>query len=176
MASPSGRGGEGPVGGTAAQHREYSVRAEFEKELLSPCPPCMNVLLFAVGSRDSVAPFVQIAKLLVDYGHRVRLATHDAFRSWIEREANGVFEFFPLADQPGTLVNYMTAHEGRVFPKNWQELQNMLLSIPQNQEMIRRLVSSTLPAATSSAAQTHSDSSDSDDVDEEASSLQYFPS
>ena len=105
----------------------------------------MNVLLFAVGSRDSVAPFVQIAKLLVDYGHRVRLATHDAFRSWIEREANGVFEFFPLADQPGTLVNYMTAHEGRVFPKNWQELQNMLLSIPQNSKEFVRILRNPEP-------------------------------
>ncbi len=157
----------GGTGGRADAAEAYDVRAAFEAELLSPSAPCMNVLLFAVGSRGGVAPFVRIALELVAYGHRVRLATHGAFRGWVESEAEGAFEFFPLAGQPETLMNYMTAQEGRVFPKDWQELQDMLLSLPQNQEIIRQLVTSTLPAATAAAStpQRPSDSeSDSDDA------------
>ena len=122
-----------------------------------------------MGSRGGVAPFIAIARKLVDYGHRVRLATHATFQSWVEREADGTFEFFPLAGEPETLMKYMTSMEGRVFPKDWGELQEMLLSLPQIQEIIRQLVTSTLPAATAPSAlraAAISDSSDSEGGDD----------
>lgn len=147
--------------------QDYDVKLAFESEFLAPSAPCMNVLVFAVGSRAGVAPFIQIAHELVAYGHRVRLATHETFRDWIEHESAGLVEFYPLDGDPKTLMDYMTSMEGRVFPKNWQEVQDMLLSLPRNQEIIRKLVTSALPAATASCSHFGSDSSGDDDENEE---------
>ena len=55
--------------------------------------PSMNVLLLVVGTRGDVAPFIQLGQSLIGYGHRVRLATHECFRSFVMA---GGLEFYPL--------------------------------------------------------------------------------
>lgn len=58
-----------------------------------------------VGSRGDVQPFVALGKILKDkYGHRVRLATHLIFQSFVED--NGL-EFFSVGGDPVALMAFM---------------------------------------------------------------------
>lgn len=63
-----------------------------------------------VGSRGDVQPFVALGQVLRDtYGHRVRLATHATFRSFVEE--NGL-EFFNIGGDPAELMAFMVKHPG----------------------------------------------------------------
>ena len=73
-------------------------------------PPPMNVVFHVVGSRGDVQPFVALGKVLkTTFGHRVRLATHPAFRSFIE-ENN--LEFFSIGGDPAELMAFMVKNPG----------------------------------------------------------------
>ncbi|KAI9354636.1 hypothetical protein DFJ73DRAFT_795195 [Zopfochytrium polystomum] len=71
--------------------------------------PALNIVIQIVGSRGDVQPFVALAKELVRYGHRVRLATHSTFRKFVTE--NGI-EFYPLAGDPNDLMAYMVKNPG----------------------------------------------------------------
>ena len=58
-----------------------------------------------VGTRGDVQPFLAIARALRRHGHRVRLATHAAYRDFVEQHA---VEFFPLAEGPSQLADFIT--------------------------------------------------------------------
>lgn len=64
----------------------------------------MNIVIHVVGSRGDVQPFVVLGNALQEHGHRVRLATHDIFASFV-RESN--LEFYPLGGNPAELMAYM---------------------------------------------------------------------
>ena len=67
-------------------------------------PPPLNVVIQIVGSRGDVQPFVALGKNLKEnYGHRVRLATHAIFKSFVEE--NGL-EFFNIGGDPAGLMDY----------------------------------------------------------------------
>lgn len=73
------------------------VVPEFAKDV-----PPMNILIQIIGSRGDVQPFVALGQVLKNtYGHRVRLATHPNFQSFVED--NGL-EFFSLGGDPSELV------------------------------------------------------------------------
>ena len=68
-------------------------------------PPKLNIVVMVIGSRGDVQPFVAIAKVLKEkYGHRVRLATHPAFREFVVGE--GV-DFFSVGGDPAELMAFM---------------------------------------------------------------------
>ena len=68
-------------------------------------PPRMNIVIHVVGSRGDVQPFIPLGQILRDkYGHRVRLATHPAFKSFVE--GNGL-EFFSIGGDPAQLMAFM---------------------------------------------------------------------
>jgi hypothetical protein len=47
-------------------------------------PLKMNIVIMVIGSRGDIQPFLKLGKVLKeDYGHRVRIATHPAFRSFV---------------------------------------------------------------------------------------------
>ena len=70
-----------------------------------PPPPSLNVVIQVVGSRGDVQPFVALGKVLKDtYGHRVRLATHPNFKSFVQE--NGL-EFFSIGGDPFQLMAFM---------------------------------------------------------------------
>ncbi|KAI8821048.1 uncharacterized protein EV422DRAFT_50699 [Fimicolochytrium jonesii] len=71
--------------------------------------PFMNVVIQIVGSRGDVQPFLALAKALQDYGHRVRIATHETFRTWIRRNA---VEFYPIGGDPAELMAFMVENKG----------------------------------------------------------------
>ncbi|TQW00255.1 glycosyltransferase family 28 N-terminal domain-containing protein [Cordyceps javanica] len=68
-------------------------------------PPPLNVAVHVVGSRGDVQPFVALGKVLKErYGHRVRLATHPNFQSFVQE--NGL-EFFSIGGDPSQLMAFM---------------------------------------------------------------------
>ncbi len=73
-------------------------------------PPKLNVVIQVVGSRGDVQPFVALGKVLKStYGHRVRLATHPTFQSFVEE--NGL-EFFSIGGDPAELMAFMVKNPG----------------------------------------------------------------
>ena len=75
-----------------------------------PPPPPLNVVIHVVGSRGDVQPFVALGQVLQKtYRHRVRLATHPVFRSFVEE--NGL-EFFSIGGDPAELMAFMVKNPG----------------------------------------------------------------
>ncbi|KAF1988668.1 glycosyltransferase family 1 protein [Aulographum hederae CBS 113979] len=73
-------------------------------------PPPLNVVIHVVGSRGDVQPFVALGQVLKErYGHRVRLATHPVFKSFVEE--NGL-EFFSISGDPSELMAFMVKNPG----------------------------------------------------------------
>ncbi|KAG6006325.1 hypothetical protein E4U21_007128 [Claviceps maximensis] len=73
-------------------------------------PPALNVVVQIVGSRGDVQPFVALGKVLKDtYGHRIRVATHATFKSFVEE--NGL-EFFNIGGDPAELMAFMVKNPG----------------------------------------------------------------
>ena len=67
-----------------------------------PPPPSLNVVIQVVGSRGDVQPFVALGKVLKDtYNHRVRLATHPNFKSFVQEHG---LEFFSIGGDPSRLM------------------------------------------------------------------------
>ena len=73
-------------------------------------PPPLNVVVHVVGSRGDVQPFVALGKTIKAlYGHRVRLATHPTFKTFVEE--NGL-EFFNIGGDPAELMAFMVKNPG----------------------------------------------------------------
>ncbi|KAL3423468.1 glycosyltransferase family 28 domain-containing protein [Phlyctema vagabunda] len=73
-------------------------------------PPKLNVVIHVVGSRGDVQPFVALGKTLkATYGHRVRVATHPTFQTFVEE--NGL-EFFSIGGDPSELMAFMVKNPG----------------------------------------------------------------
>ncbi|KAM0255678.1 hypothetical protein ACHAQJ_005522 [Trichoderma viride] len=73
-------------------------------------PPRLNVVIQIVGSRGDVQPFVALGKVLKEtYGHRIRIATHPTFQTFVEE--NGL-EFFNIGGDPAELMAFMVKHPG----------------------------------------------------------------
>jgi hypothetical protein len=67
-----------------------------------------------IGSRGDAQPFLRIASLLhTQHGHRVRIATHPAFRSFVADDCPGV-EFFSVGGDPAELMSFMVKNPGMI--------------------------------------------------------------
>ncbi|KAE8374927.1 hypothetical protein BDV26DRAFT_30594 [Aspergillus bertholletiae] len=67
-------------------------------------PLRLNIVIHVVGSRGDVQPFVALGQELQKHGHRVRLATHLAFREYINETG---LEFFNIGGDPAELMAFM---------------------------------------------------------------------
>lgn len=87
------------------------VKEEQEKnpEDIKIAPPQLNIVIMVIGSRGDVQPFIAIAKCLNEWGHRVRLATHGAFREFVSDEG---LEFFDIGGNPEELMAFMVKNPG----------------------------------------------------------------
>lgn len=73
----------------------------------------LNVVIIVIGSRGDIQPFIKIGKILKeDYGHRVRLATHPAFRKFVEDDSG--LEFFSVGGDPSELMAFMVKNPGLI--------------------------------------------------------------
>ena len=71
----------------------------------------LNIVIQVVGSRGDVQPFIALGQELQKRGHRVRLATHNVFDSFV-RESH--LEFFPIGGDPKELMAYMVKNPGLI--------------------------------------------------------------
>ncbi|ESW24001.1 hypothetical protein PHAVU_004G093900 [Phaseolus vulgaris] len=97
--------------------------------------PWLQIVMLVVGTRGDVQPFLAIAKKLQDYGHRVRLATHADFDTFVK--SAGV-DFYPLGGDPRALARYMVRNKG-IIPSGPTEI-----SIQRKQ--LKAIIDSLLPA------------------------------
>ncbi|KAJ6107464.1 hypothetical protein N7523_008787 [Penicillium sp. IBT 18751x] len=72
-------------------------------------PPYMNIVIQIVGSRGDIQPVIALGVALKHAGHRVRVATHETFRSSVQ--AVGL-EFFNIGGDPRKLMAYMVKNPG----------------------------------------------------------------
>lgn len=66
----------------------------------------LNIVIQVVGSRGDVQPFIALGNELQRYGHRVRIATHDVFETFV---TSSNLEFFPIGGDPAELMAYMVS-------------------------------------------------------------------
>ena len=77
-----------------------------------PCPK-LNIVIMVIGSRGDAQPFLKIGKELKEkYGHRVRIATHPAFREFVEKDSG--LEFFSVGGDPSELMAFMVKNPGMI--------------------------------------------------------------
>ena len=74
-------------------------------------PPHLNIVVQVVGSRGDVQPFVALGTALQSYGHRVRVATHENFRQFVQ---DAGLEFWSIGGDPEELMSYMVKNPGLV--------------------------------------------------------------
>lgn len=92
----------------AAQRRAYYVANKNKIK-----PPKMNICIMVIGSRGDIQPFLKIGRLLQDsYGHRVRIATHPAFKKFVEEEIG--LDFFSIGGDPAELMGFMVKNPGLI--------------------------------------------------------------
>ncbi|KAJ5765727.1 hypothetical protein N7520_005286 [Penicillium odoratum] len=72
-------------------------------------PPHMNIVMQIVGSRGDIQPFVALGIALKQAGHRIRIATHEIFRSLVQDVG---LEFFNIGGDPRKLMAYMVKNPG----------------------------------------------------------------
>jgi UDP:flavonoid glycosyltransferase YjiC (YdhE family) len=66
-----------------------------------------------IGSRGDAQPFLKIGKVLKEQcGHRVRIATHPAFREFVEKDSG--LEFFSVGGDPSELMAFMVKNPGMI--------------------------------------------------------------
>ncbi|KAF1354645.1 hypothetical protein BDV97DRAFT_290144 [Delphinella strobiligena] len=76
--------------------------------------PRLNIVVMVIGSRGDIQPFMQIGRVLKQYGHRVRIATHPAFKEFVEKDVG--LEFFSVGGNPSELMAFMVKNPG-LIPK-----------------------------------------------------------
>ena len=74
-------------------------------------PPKLNIVIMVIGSRGDIQPFLKIGAILKGkHGHRVRIATHPAFKDFVENESG--LEFFSVGGDPSELMAFMVKNPG----------------------------------------------------------------
>lgn len=74
------------------------------RDLGKDFPLRMNLVIQVIGSRGDIQPFIALGKELKAHGHRVRLATHLAFRDVV---LDAGLEFFCIGGDPEELMAFM---------------------------------------------------------------------
>ncbi|KAK5267296.1 hypothetical protein LTR99_006483 [Exophiala xenobiotica] len=75
--------------------------------------PQLNIVIMVIGSRGDIQPFLKIGKILQDkYNHRVRIASHPAFKKFVEEDVG--LEFFSVGGDPAELMSFMVKNPGLI--------------------------------------------------------------
>ncbi|KAF8668387.1 Glycosyltransferase family 1 protein [Rhizoctonia solani] len=73
--------------------------------------PPMNVNIMIVGSRGDVQPYLALGQRLQNYGHTVRISTHETFRKLVKDSG---LRFFNIGGDPHELMSYMVRNPGLI--------------------------------------------------------------
>lgn len=66
-----------------------------------------------IGSRGDIQPFLKIGKILKEkHGHRVRIASHPAFKNFVQDDIG--LEFFSVGGDPSELMAFMVKNPGLI--------------------------------------------------------------
>lgn len=104
----AGQGKSEPNGDSSSLCRHELSRGSDQAK-----PTPLNVVLQVVGTRGDVQPFVALGRVLkYSYGHRVRIATHAVFQSFVE---DNDLEFFNIGGDPTALMAFMVQNP-RLLP------------------------------------------------------------
>ena len=75
--------------------------------------PKLNIVIMVIGSRGDIQPFLSLGKILKEvHGHRVRIATHPAFKSFVEQDSG--LEFFSVGGDPAEIMAFMVKNPGLI--------------------------------------------------------------
>jgi hypothetical protein len=75
--------------------------------------PKLNIVIMVIGSRGDIQPFLKIGKILKEeHGHRVRIATHPAFKELVGKDSG--LEFFSAGGDPAELMAFMVKYPGLI--------------------------------------------------------------
>ncbi|TVY32806.1 Sterol 3-beta-glucosyltransferase [Lachnellula subtilissima] len=74
--------------------------------------PKLNIVVMVIGSRGDIQPFLKLGKNLQEYGHRVRIATHPAFRDFVQKDSG--LDFFSVGGDPAELMAFMVKNPGMI--------------------------------------------------------------
>lgn len=98
----------------------------------SDCPP-LCIVIMIVGSRGDVQPYIALGKRLKSDGHRVRIASHENFRTFVTQNGLG---FFSIGGDPHELMSYMVKNPGLV--PGMESLKNG--DIPKKRKMLGQML------------------------------------
>lgn len=124
----------------ARKDRKAATVVEWEAESLLQAPR-MSIAILVVGTRGDVQPFLRLGQRLKADGHRVRLATHNQYESYVRD--NGL-EFYPLGGDPKKLSGYMCQSNGRLMPNILSKEERN--QIPEKMNMLEEMMFKTWPA------------------------------
>lgn len=110
--------------------------------------PRLAIVMLIVGTRGDVQPFIALTKALLCYGHRVRLATHETFRSFVRE--NGI-ELYPLAGNPADLMSFMMKN-AVIVPSVSSVVAG---DVTKSRQTIAAILESTWRACTEEDDETH---------------------
>ncbi|KAF2840190.1 glycosyltransferase family 1 protein [Patellaria atrata CBS 101060] len=97
---------------TREKIEELEQPIEIYEDERSPNPK-LNIVVIVIGSRGDIQPFLKIGKVLKEeYGHRVRIATHPAFKNFVEQDSG--LEFFSVGGNPSELMAFMVKNPGLI--------------------------------------------------------------
>lgn len=109
----NGMTGESPEANLARRQRGKISRSPSEETVASTLPrPRLNIVVMVIGSRGDIQPFLKLGKNLKEYGHRVRIATHPAFRDFVQKDSG--LEFFSVGGDPAELMAFMVKNPGMI--------------------------------------------------------------
>ena len=110
--------------------------------------PRLAIVILIVGTRGDVQPFIALAKGLLAFGHRVRIAIHETFRKFVRE--NGI-EFYPLAGDPADLMSFMVKNAGIV-----PSISSIMAGdVGKSREIIGQILESTWKACTEDDDETY---------------------
>jgi UDP:flavonoid glycosyltransferase YjiC (YdhE family) len=66
----------------------------------------LNIVIQVIDSRGNIQPFIALRNKLQRYSHRVRIATHNVFKSFV---TGSNLEFYPIGGDPAELMAYMVS-------------------------------------------------------------------
>lgn len=96
-----------------AKRDAEDMKRQFDENKATTKIPRMNIVIMVIGSRGDVQPFLKIGQILQNkYGHRVRIATHPAFRKFVQDEIG--LEFFSIGGDPSELMSFMVRNPGLI--------------------------------------------------------------
>jgi hypothetical protein len=109
------------------KHLSKALRAQLQAAIDDPVPPYqppaepilvpsspdltphLNIVMQVVGSHGDIQPFLTLGTQLQQRGHRIRIATHPAFRTLVIAHD---LEFFSIGGEPAELMAYMVRNPG----------------------------------------------------------------